>query len=145
MQTLNYGRLPPQRVKELAKQGKMHLDFCAKLYRIQVEQGLYFLHEHKLRAKSWKLPVIEQLQRDYRVKTVIGDMCQFGMTQNDDNGDPIAVKKPSKFITNSPVIAARLSKRCTRDHRHIAAFGATGAEEIVTACTLTQRGSLSPA
>ena len=40
LQTLNYGRLPEQQVKELKRQGKMHLDFCAKLYRIQMEQGL---------------------------------------------------------------------------------------------------------
>ena len=43
-------------IKRQRIQASLHMDFVASLYREQVEDGLYFLHEHPLWATSWKLP-----------------------------------------------------------------------------------------
>ena len=47
-----------------------------------------------------------------------GHMCQFGMMQEDGEGEGW-VKKPTTFMTNALGIAKRLEKKCNDDHRHI--------------------------
>ncbi len=99
-----------------------HLRFCAKLYRIQMEQGLYFLHEHPAHAKSWKDPEIERRVNNYRVKTVTGNMCMFGMTQESEGSSGL-VKKDTKFMTNAIMIAERLNRVCDKTHKHVLLIG----------------------
>ena len=41
LQTLNWRRLGPEKVDKMIRDGTRHLRFCAKLYKIQMEQGLY--------------------------------------------------------------------------------------------------------
>jgi hypothetical protein len=83
LQTFNWRKMGSEKVSRLIRDGSRHLRFCAKLYRMQLEQGLYFLHEHSAHAKSWKDPTICKLMEDYRVNTVVGSMCMFGMSQGD--------------------------------------------------------------
>ena len=54
---------------------------------------------------------------------VVGDMCQFGMTQHDDQGEG-HVKEATRFMTNSWEIAKILRCRCDGSHRHIQLVGA---------------------
>ena len=49
---------------------------------------------------------------------VTGNMCMFGMTQQDEQGMGF-VKKSTGFMTNAWEIAGELSKKCSGDHRHI--------------------------
>ena len=75
-----------------------HIRFCCKLYRIQMDAGRYFLHEHPWSAGSWGLDEIEQLLSDERVDKVLGHMCQFGMESHvGKKGDGVMgpVKKPT--------------------------------------------------
>ena len=61
---------------------------------------------------------MRQLQKDYRVKTVLGNMCMYGMTSEDELG--IApVKKDTGFMTNARMISQRLQRRCDGSHRHV--------------------------
>jgi hypothetical protein len=46
LQNWNFKRMDPEKVKRMKKEGMDHLKFCMMLYRIQVENGMYFLHEH---------------------------------------------------------------------------------------------------
>ena len=71
--------MSPENQERMIANGRQHLEFCMKLYRIQVEQGLYFLHEHPAHARSWQEPFVRDLVQDYRVHTVKGDMCCFAM------------------------------------------------------------------
>ena len=89
-----------------------------KLYKIQMDNGLYFLHEHPAHAKSWKDPTVERMLADRRVQKVTGDMCMFNMQQQDDQGIGY-IKKETGFMTNAEAIAGRLSRRCEKGHRHI--------------------------
>ena len=52
------------------------------------------------------------------VHRVVGNMCAFGMLQEDSQGTAL-VKKPTGFMTNAPCVAARLAKPCLGGHRHI--------------------------
>jgi hypothetical protein len=46
LQNINFGRMSPIDVERVKTHGTKHLEFCAELYRIQHDNGLYFLHEH---------------------------------------------------------------------------------------------------
>ena len=89
-----------------------------ELYKIQVNQGLYFLHEHPAGASSWKNEKVEEIMKIKNVKRVVAHMCQYGMTQEDENGTGW-IKKPTAFMTNSEKIADRLQRKCVNLHRHI--------------------------
>ena len=43
---LNWSKMSPQERKERQRVARTHVDFCVKLYRIQIKGGRYFLHEH---------------------------------------------------------------------------------------------------
>jgi hypothetical protein len=117
LQSLYCRRRGPEKVENMIRDGVKHLRFCAKLYRIQMEQGLYFIHEHPAQAKSWQDPEIDKLVRDYRVKTVTGNMCMFGMTQEVE-GSTGLIKKATIFMTKAIMIAERLNRVCDKTHKH---------------------------
>ncbi len=41
---------------------------------MQMERGMYFLHEHPKKALCWEEPSVKALLMDYRVKRVEGVM-----------------------------------------------------------------------
>ena len=99
LQVLNRGRMGEQKYWDMVQKGTEHLEFCAKLYRMQMDNGLYFIHEHPAGAKSWDNELINRLTKESGVYTVIGDMCRFGMQQEDDIGKGL-IKKRIMFMTN---------------------------------------------
>ena len=81
LQNINFSRMKPEGVKKVVEYGTKHLEFCIELYEMQIEMGLYFLHEHPLGAASWGNEKMKELMRIPGVIKVAGDMCQFGMYQ----------------------------------------------------------------
>ena len=55
-----------------------HINFMVELYREQIEDGHYFLHEHPRWATSWDLPEIMKLMAVPSVGFAHGDQCQYG-------------------------------------------------------------------
>ncbi len=53
LQTLNFKNMDEGRVGEIIDKATVHSEFCIKLYNIQADMGLYFLHEHPEGATSW--------------------------------------------------------------------------------------------
>ena len=62
-----------------------------------------------------------------RVQVVKMDMCAFGMTTKDKEGEGL-VRKTTKMMTNGPEVAIRIARRCTNtkkgearndEHRHV--------------------------
>ena len=98
------------------------MEFCVKLYKIQAEQGRYFLHEHPAGATSLKNERVKELMSMPGVEKVIGHMCAFGMVQEDEHG-PGLIKKPAAYMGNCPLLLKRLAKKCSGDHRHILLMG----------------------
>jgi hypothetical protein len=122
IQSLNWGRMDPREIERVKEYGRKHLRFACKLYALQLEMNLYFLHEHPAGASSWEEKCVTDLLDKPQVDKVVSDMCVFGMTQQDEQGTAL-VKKPTAFMTNSPAIARRLNHRCPGGHRHITLMG----------------------
>ena len=86
----------------------MHLKFTIELYREQLNNGRYFLHEHPAYATSWQEDAMKDLLGESGAYTTIIDQCICGCETPE--GDP--VKKPTKFATNSEELAKQLDQRC---------------------------------
>ena len=54
LQSLNRARMGESEYGKMVEHGKRHLEFCTRLYREQMKNGLYFLHEHPDKATSWQ-------------------------------------------------------------------------------------------
>ena len=117
-QQLNYAKSQDQeKMRREYLKACVHLEFVAELYRDQLADGRYFLHEHPRSASSWDLSCMQRLQSTAGVETVCGDQCQYGAEapHGPRKGDP--VKKPTKFMSNSPEILHALSRRCSGSRR----------------------------
>ena len=119
LQHMNINRMDPKKWDRMISEGKTHLRWCMALYQMQMDNGMYFLHEHPWSAKSWDDASVRELMDREGVETVKGDMCCFGMFQ-EKNGKHMFVKKPTGFMTNASEIARELEKTCDGDtHTYI--------------------------
>ena len=117
-QHMNYQKMDPQRVKTLMEEGRIHLEFVARLYRRQLANGKYFLHEQPATALSWDEKCINDLILRSDVRLVTADQCQYGLTTPAGDGVQLPALKPTKFLTNASPLADMLRKRCDRSHAH---------------------------
>ena len=122
IQHINFGRMSPSEIEQVKKYGDKHLEFCAELYKVQHDNGLYFLHEHPFGASSWNNEKIQKLLALPEVRKVKSHMCAFGMIGEDNHGKAL-VKKPAGFMTNACKLADTLEKDCSGDHRHVVLIG----------------------
>ena len=107
--------------EQKCNQGLMLLEFAIDSYWSQVARGRFFLREHPATASSWNLPIVQELERHPGVQVVVGDMCRWGMSIEGDTEEdkgPRLVKKPTKWMTDSPLLAKLLQARCNGDHDH---------------------------
>ena len=95
-------------VDEEKRRAVMHLEFCIELYREQLKNGRYFVHEHPAFASSWQEQQMQELEKESGVLTSVIDQCMYG--SETPGGEPI--KKPTRFITNSAEMIKQLSQRC---------------------------------
>ena len=100
-QRINNKIRDPVTVAGELRRAKQHLEFCVELYRIQVQGGRYFVHEHPAYASSWQTEIMESIMKDDGVTKATCDQCQYGGA--DESGNP--VKKPTSFMTNAPELA----------------------------------------
>ena len=61
------------------------MECCPDLYRTHMRNGLYFPHEHPDYARSWQHKDVLRIMTRRYVRTVIGDMCAFGLTIAEDD------------------------------------------------------------
>ena len=122
-QHMNYPKMDRERVESLMKEGRMHLEFMAKVYRKQYRRGRFFLHEHPATAASWSEQSIDHIAKLPGVFVTKADQCQYGLVSNSDDGKPFPALKPTKFMTNAEPMSKLLMKRCTKDQTHTPAIG----------------------
>ena len=118
MQNMNWGKMTPEEKEGRKIEAKLHIDFCAQLFRIQHEEGRLFLHEHPDRATSWNDPSSKAIAQIKDVLFVKADQCEFGLTVK-EKGKQHLVQKKTGFLTNSPEIAKELSRQCLGAHEHL--------------------------
>ena len=94
------------------------MQFVVQLYKCQIRNKRFFLHEHPATATSWQLDAIKQLARTEGVSVSRADLCMYGMRTWDESGKEAYAKKPTKFMTNSRSIAHELNMKCDRTHVH---------------------------
>ena len=106
------------------KEDRRHLQFIAQVYRIQIAQGRWFLHEHPSTASSWSLKEIQDLMDMDGVGVVQADQCMYSLRTWGRNGRGVErAKKRTQFMSNSDEICKELCRKCDGRHRHQALTG----------------------
>ena len=83
IQTWSRSRIKPGTEQELRRTGLLHLSRSIELYRAQMRDGLYFLHEFPSGSTSVLEPVLQDLLKTPGVMKVKGPICVWGMTSSD--------------------------------------------------------------
>ena len=118
--------MDPATVRVRINLSRAHLKVVAELYKLQIDGGRFFLHEHPAGAVSWKDPFILRIRNRHDVDETTMDQCRYGLTTPDPNHDPKPAKKPTRWMSISRAMRARLSRRCTREHEHQPLMGGRG-------------------
>jgi hypothetical protein len=109
-QRLNDKRRTEEEKREIMSRARLHLRFTMDLYRLQVAEGRYFVHEHPAYATSWDEDCTRRIANLKGVETVMAHQCQHGM-RDPRTGDPI--KKPTRYMSNAPMILQELERTCS--------------------------------
>ena len=87
-------------------------------YKIQVDEGRGFLHEHPASATSWNEKAVVEIAAMPNVEIVTADQCQYGLESPTPHGGNAPAKKPTRFMTNAEPLGKLLQKRCDKLHTH---------------------------
>ena len=87
MQNLNTGKRDPDEVHRKLVEARIHLDFCAELYQMQIDGGRYYVHEHPTSATSWNEKSIKRISSHPDNFTTRIHMCAYGMKIPDAHGN----------------------------------------------------------
>ena len=71
------------------------------MYKRQLTNGKFFLHEHPATAISWDEKPIKDLLMHQAVTSVVADQCQYALNTKGKNGQLMTAMKPTRFMTNS--------------------------------------------
>ena len=74
LQSLNKRRKDQGKPATLMVKGLRHMRFAIKLYRLQSEQGRWFLHKHPNSARSLRIPEMQELVNDLGIGKTVGHM-----------------------------------------------------------------------
>ena len=64
-------------ISAVCRYDEEHMEFAVRMYRIQLNEGRYFIHEHPASATSWRLPVVRKLWKEEGVRVVVADTSVF--------------------------------------------------------------------
>ncbi len=111
-QRINNEHRDPADVHRDMVRARIHLDFVTSLYREQIENNRFFLHEHPQASASWNEKCIKEILDIPGVGRVDGDQCQYGaeVQFGARKGEP--VRKTTGFMSNGERILDALKKRC---------------------------------
>ena len=110
--------MDPDRLEAMRKQTVMHLHSVVGIYRMQIDGGRHFLHEHPAGATSWNDEWIQRLMEHPKVSSVVSDQCEYGLLTPNADGVPTPAKKPTRWMSSSAMMLKRLSRRCSGNHVH---------------------------
>ena len=111
LQNLSKGRRNKADFDRKMKTAKEHVKFCLEIYKMQMAEGRYFLHEHPNSAKSWEMPEVADMVAHEDVDVVTCDMCAYGLKIADALGEGL-VEKRTKLMSNPPEVLKRVGRQC---------------------------------
>ena len=79
MNFVNHSKMSPEEVQTRYAYARRHLEFSTRLYKMQIDAGKYFLHEHPHVATSWQEQCIRRIIGQHGVVKVVGDQCMYGL------------------------------------------------------------------
>ena len=107
-------------VQRLRDEALVLVEFAVEIALLQLNAGRHFLMENPLSSAAWKLEVMLRFLQDPRVRSVVIDMCRFGLC----NAEGDLHRKPTKLVSSSQaLISAMMGKRCAGQHEHAAVMG----------------------
>ena len=109
-QRINDRRRSEQEKREIMSRARLHLRFTMDLYRLQVAEGRYFIHEHPAYATSWDEDCTRKIMELEGVGVILAHQCQHGM-RDPRTGNPI--KKPTRYMGNAPMVLQELELTCS--------------------------------
>ena len=122
---LESGEVDPDKCRKSLVEARTHLEFSAEIYRMQIDEGRYFLHEHPSTASSWRYGCMQRSIVNPYVGSIVSHMCHYGMVQKYDDGTGKHVKKPIRWLSNPPCPEQigqemrRTSRSCSTSRREI--------------------------
>ena len=117
-QGINLRRMDPAKVELMRAEAVKHLHFVMGIYKMQLDGGRHFLHEHPATASSWSDPWVIKMLQHPRVSALVSHQCEYGLLTPDSDGVPTPAKKPTRWMSSSSFMLERLSRRCSGDHTH---------------------------
>ena len=93
-----------------------HLKFCCELYKLQMDNGKYFVHEFPWEPSVWYADAMSSLLQDPRVIFLPIDQSRYELTTIDWDGFGLA-QRPMSFLTNSECIARALQQMSSNNVR----------------------------
>ena len=118
---INSPKVPSERVEQMLAEGRVPLHIVIRHYRIQLDAGRHFRHEHPSGDLSWRGDHRMMLLKDYKIETVTSHQCGYGLLTPGPGGVPTRAKKPARWASSSPRMLRRRSRRCSgkRKHKHL--------------------------
>ena len=75
MNVINHSKMSPEEVKARYAYARQHLKFSTQFYKMQIEVGRYFLHEHSHSATAWQEDCIRKILGEQGVAKVPTNAC----------------------------------------------------------------------
>ena len=73
---LNWSKMAPEETQRRGHEARKHLRSCVKIYKHQIGEGRYYLHEHPMDAGLWQEPEIKALiKKEHNILNKL-DQCQ---------------------------------------------------------------------
>lgn len=125
LQALSKSKRDPKIVRAELTAARVHLEFCTRLYEMQIVGGRFFVHEHPHGALSWQEDCVKKVLMMEGVDTAVVDMCAYGMRVDTGKVQGPA-KKRTRIMSNSKEVLKRIAIRCpnkqedtTKHHVHV--------------------------
>ena len=99
-----------QKIEEL-------MNFALEVYKIQLDDGRFFVHEQQGGAFTWNLLVVKELLLKLGIDLCRLDTCCFNVYSDGDHGRGL-VSSRVWLMTNSACVANAMHRRCKGGHRH---------------------------
>ena len=70
--------MDPAKVELMRAEAVEHLHFVMGIYKMQLDGGRHFLHEHPATASSWSDPWVVKMLQHPRVSALVSHQCEYG-------------------------------------------------------------------